>query len=123
MAIHNSRIPGRWISPEAGPAPRLISSTLNSVWNLANPFLEWFGDLGLFAWEVLRASVRRPFEGRELLRPARRDRFKSLPLVALAGAAIGFVLAWKAAAAWSFRSQVHASAALVYSIIQKRALS
>ncbi len=70
-----------------------MRSTITSVWSPINGFLEWFGELGLFAWQVTRAAVRHPFEGRELLRQLDEIGSKSLPLVALAGAAIGFVLA------------------------------
>ena len=70
------------------------SSTLTSVWSPANRFLEWFGDLGFFAWQVLRAAVRRPFEGRELIRQLDEIAPRSFPLVALAGAAMAAVLAF-----------------------------
>src|SRR6266850_6633421 len=120
MVSHNSRIPGRWISPDASPAPQLMSSTFNSVWNLVNRFLEWFGDLGLFAWQVMRASVRRPFEGRELMRQLDEIGSKSLPLVALAGAAIGFVLALESRSSLArFGAKSMLPAALVYSIIHE----
>jgi phospholipid/cholesterol/gamma-HCH transport system permease protein len=55
-------------------------------------FLEWFGDLGVFFWQVLRAAVTPPFEFRELFRQLDDIGSKSLPLVAAAGAAIGVVL-------------------------------
>ena len=120
MVSHNSRIPGRWINPDAGPAPPLMSSTLTSVWSLLNRFLEWFGDLGLFAWQVLRAAVRRPFEGRELMRQLDEIGSKSLPLVALAGAAIGFVLALESRSSLArFGAKSMLPAALVYSIIHE----
>jgi len=70
-----------------------MQATATSAWSLTNRFLEWFGELGLFAWQVTRAAVRRPFEGRELIRQFDEIGSKSLPLVCLAGAAIGFVLA------------------------------
>jgi ABC-type transporter Mla maintaining outer membrane lipid asymmetry permease subunit MlaE len=54
---------------------------------LISEFLEWFGDLGIFVWQVLRASVTPPFEFRELFRQLDEIGSKSLPLVALAGAA------------------------------------
>jgi len=54
--------------PDARQDTSLMRSTITSVWSLINRFLEWFSDLGLFAWQVMRAAVRRPFEGRELLR-------------------------------------------------------
>ena len=55
-------------------------------------FFEWFGELGLFSWHVLRAAVTPPFEFRELVRQIDEIGSKSFPLVALAGAAIGVVL-------------------------------
>ena len=69
-----------------------ISSTVSSVGHLANEFLEWFGDLGLFFWQVVRAAVTPPFEFRELFRQLDEIGSMSLPLVALAGAATGVVL-------------------------------
>jgi ABC-type transporter Mla maintaining outer membrane lipid asymmetry permease subunit MlaE len=54
---------------------------------LISEFLEWFGDLGIFVWQVLRASVTPPLEFRELFRQLDEIGSKSLPLVALAGAA------------------------------------
>jgi phospholipid/cholesterol/gamma-HCH transport system permease protein len=97
-----------------------MSSTLNSVWSPFNRFLEWFGDLGLFAWQVMRAVVRRPFEGRELMRQLDEIGSKSLPLVALAGAAIGFVLALESRSSLArFGAKSMLPAALVYSIIHE----
>ena len=97
-----------------------MPSTLSSVWNLPNRFLEWFGDLGLFAWQVMRASVRRPFEGRELMRQLDEIGSKSLPLVALAGAAIGFVLALESRSSLArFGAKSMLPAALIYSIIHE----
>lgn len=120
MVSHNSRVPGRWISPDAGPTLPLIPSTLTSVWSLLNRFLEWFGDLGLFAWQVMRAAVRRPFEGRELIRQLDEIGSKSLPLVAMAGAAIGFVLALESRSSLArFGAKSMLPAALVYSIIHE----
>lgn len=53
---------------------------------------EWFGELGLFVWRFIRAALTPPYEGRELLRQMDEIGAKSLPLVALAGGAIGVVL-------------------------------
>ena len=61
-----------------------------------NPFtssLEWFGELGTFAWGVLKTAVRPPFELAEFWRQLDEIGSKSVPLVALAGSAIGVVLA------------------------------
>ena len=61
----------------------------------ANPVLnclEWFGGIAEFFFQMVRSAARTPFEGRELLRQMDEIGAKSLPLVALAGAAIGVVL-------------------------------
>src|ERR1700693_4268520 len=77
--------------PSALPASSAVSTP-----GLINQFLEWFGDLGIFFWQVLRAAVTPPFEFRELLRQLDEIGSKSLPLVALAGAATGIVLSMEA---------------------------
>jgi phospholipid/cholesterol/gamma-HCH transport system permease protein len=53
---------------------------------------EWFGELGIFCARVFRAALTPPYEIRELVRQCDAIGAKSLPLVALAGAAIGIVL-------------------------------
>jgi phospholipid/cholesterol/gamma-HCH transport system permease protein len=53
---------------------------------------EWFGELGIFCARVFRAALAPPYEIRELVRQCDAIGAKSLPLVALAGAAIGIVL-------------------------------
>jgi phospholipid/cholesterol/gamma-HCH transport system permease protein len=97
-----------------------MPSTPAFVWSVTNGFLEWFGDLGLFAWQVMRAAVRRPFEGRELIRQIDEIGSKSLPLVALAGAAIGAVLSLESRSSLvRFGAKSMLPAALVYSIIHE----
>ncbi len=54
--------------------------------------VEWFGELGQFCMRVFQAAITPPYEFRELLRQCDSIGSKSLPLVALAGAAIGVVL-------------------------------
>ncbi|MEP7353668.1 MAG: ABC transporter permease [Acidobacteriota bacterium] len=56
------------------------------------PFFEWFGDFGRFNLSVFQTLFRRPFEWQEFLRQVDSLGAKSLPLVALAGAATGVVL-------------------------------
>ncbi len=63
-----------------------MSATVNSSMAPINGFFEWFGELGLFSWQVLRAAVTPPFEFRELTRQIDEIGSKSFPLVALAGA-------------------------------------
>jgi phospholipid/cholesterol/gamma-HCH transport system permease protein len=55
-------------------------------------FFEWFGELGQFYVQVIRAILLPPYEGRELARQLDELGSKSLPLVMLAGAAMGVVL-------------------------------
>jgi phospholipid/cholesterol/gamma-HCH transport system permease protein len=59
---------------------------------LLRSFFEWFGELGLFCGKVARAVLTSRFEGSELIRQMDAIGAKSLPLVALAGAATGVVL-------------------------------
>src|ERR1700693_4660491 len=55
-------------------------------------FFEWFGDLGIFCSRRASSLFARPFEFREFVRQLDAIGSKSLPLVALAGAATGVVL-------------------------------
>jgi len=55
-------------------------------------FIQWCGELAIFFGRVARAAVSRPYEFRELIRQMDSIGAKSLPLVALAGAATGVVL-------------------------------
>jgi phospholipid/cholesterol/gamma-HCH transport system permease protein len=55
-------------------------------------FFAWFGELAIFCWRLARVAFVTPWEGRELVRQMDAIGSKSLPLVALAGAATGVVL-------------------------------
>jgi phospholipid/cholesterol/gamma-HCH transport system permease protein len=55
--------------------------------------LEWFGELGIFVWTTLKAGLTPPFHLDEFARQLDEVGAKSLPLVVLAGSAIGVVLA------------------------------
>src|SRR5205085_5834096 len=55
-------------------------------------FFEWFGELGIFCARLFRAAVSPPYEFREFLRQCDEIGSKSLPLIALAGAATGVVM-------------------------------
>jgi phospholipid/cholesterol/gamma-HCH transport system permease protein len=117
---YNARVPLDGIGQDAPEAAPLAPSFLHSVWNPINGFLEWFGELGIFVWHVMRASVRRPFEGRELIRQLDEIGSKSLPLVALAGAAIGAVLALESRNSLvRFGAKSMLPAAIVFSIIHE----
>ncbi len=85
-----------------------------------NAFFEWFGDLGIFFWRVVRAAVTPPFEFRELFRQLDEIGSKSLPLVALAGAATGVVLSMEARYSLTrFGAKSLLPAAIVFSVIHE----
>jgi phospholipid/cholesterol/gamma-HCH transport system permease protein len=82
--------------------------------------LEWFGELGIFFWQVLRAAVTPPFEFRELIKQLDEIGSKSLPLVALAGAAIGVVLSLETRDSLTrFGAKSLLPAALVFSVVRE----
>ena len=97
----------------------LISAVLNSAANLFNGFFEWFGSLGIFSWQVIKAAVTPPYEWRELIRQLDEVGSKSFPLVAMAGAAIGVVISLEARYSLTrFGAKSMFPATLVYSVIQ-----
>ena len=83
-------------------------------------FFGWFGDLGIFSWQVLRAAITPPFEFRELFVQLDEIGSKSLPLVALAGAATGIVLSMEARYSLTrFGAKSLLPAAIVFSVIHE----
>lgn len=113
------------VSTVAGTAPSLPGRALPSPAVIASKglitlFLEWFGDLGIFFWRVARAAVTPPFEFRELVRQLDEIGSKSLPLVALAGAATGIVLSLQARYSLTrFGAKSLLPAAIVFSIVHE----
>lgn len=87
---------------------------------LITSFLEWFGNLTIFAWRVIRAAVTPPYEWRELVRQLDDVGSKSVPLVALAGSAIGVVLSMEASSSLTrFGAKSLLPSAIVYSVVQE----
>ena len=104
------------------PEPRVVipAPVANSSAGLIIKFLEWFGDLGIFFWQVIRAGVTPPFEFAELFRQLDEVGSKSLPLVALAGAATGVVLSLEARYSLTrFGAKSLLPAAIVFSVIHE----
>ena len=115
----NPTAPG-WIRPDAPQSAFLTRSTRTSLWKPLSGFLEWFGELGIFVWRVMRAAVRRPFEGQELIRQLDEIGSKSLPLLALAGSAVGAVLALESRPSLTqFGAKSMLPAAIVFSIVHE----
>ncbi|HEX4319496.1 MAG TPA: ABC transporter permease [Acidobacteriaceae bacterium] len=80
--------------------------------------LEWFGELGIFVWQVLRAMVTPPFQVAEFVRQLDEIGAKSIPLVALAGSAIGVVLALEARYSLvRFGAKALLPSAIVFSVV------
>ena len=69
-----------------------MRATLGSTRRVTLGVLEWFGGIAEFCARLIRTAVMPPYEGKELVRQMDEIGAKSLPLVALAGAAIGVVL-------------------------------
>ena len=99
--------------------PGLASSFSSFALGIITDFFDWFGNLGLFYWHVLKAAATPPYEWREFFRQLDEVGSKSLPLVALAGAAIGVVLSLEARYSLSrFGAKSMFPVTLVYSVIE-----
>jgi phospholipid/cholesterol/gamma-HCH transport system permease protein len=70
-----------------------LDTAAQTIFHGITTFIEWFGRFGVFCGRVFRAALSPPFEFRELIRQMDEIGAKSLPLIALAGAATGVVLA------------------------------
>jgi len=79
-------------SADVWPKSDQVKTTIEGVRRLSLGVLEWFGGIAEFCMRLVKAAVMPPYEGRELVRQMDEIGAKSLPLVALAGAAIGVVL-------------------------------
>jgi phospholipid/cholesterol/gamma-HCH transport system permease protein len=94
-------------------------SAAGSMIGLVGDFFGWFGNLGIFSWQVTKAAVTPPYEWRELIRQLDEVGSKSFPLVTLAGAAVGVIISLEARYSLSrFGAKSMFPATLVYSVIQ-----
>ena len=83
-------------------------------------FFEWFGNLTLFCCRLIRSAVIPPYEIREFVHQFDELGSKSLPLVALAGAATGVVLTLSTRDSLiSFGAKSFLPAVVVFSIIKE----
>jgi phospholipid/cholesterol/gamma-HCH transport system permease protein len=106
----------------AGP-PAGSRSWTDSISAAMSPlvrFVEWFGELGGFCGRVARAAFTRPFEFRELVSQMESIGAKSLPLVALAGAAVGVVLSLQTRASLArFGAKSMLPSIIIFSMIKE----
>jgi phospholipid/cholesterol/gamma-HCH transport system permease protein len=83
-------------------------------------FFEWFGGLGTFCARMAKSAFSRPFEFKEFVRQLDAIGSKSLPLVALAGAATGVVLSLQTRDSLSrFGAKSMLPAVIVFSLIRE----
>jgi phospholipid/cholesterol/gamma-HCH transport system permease protein len=71
---------------------QVASKEYSALRQAVGSFFAWFGELGLFFVRMIRSGFAPPYELRELVRQMDEIGSKSLPLVMLAGAALGIVL-------------------------------
>lgn len=76
----------------AGPLANGVAPNAQRTKNRISAFFEWFGELAMFCGRLAWAGLAPPYEGREFLHQFDELGSKSLPLVALAGAATGIVI-------------------------------
>jgi phospholipid/cholesterol/gamma-HCH transport system permease protein len=101
-------------------AESFASGFLSTIGQTAIDFLDWFGQLGSFSYRVARSAFTRPIEGAEFLRQLDSIGSKSLPLVALAGAATGVVLSMQTRDSLiRFGAKSMLPAVIVYSLIKE----
>ncbi len=100
-------------TPEVRPAGNLMPDFVIAG-------IEWFGELGVFAVRVAKALFTLPFEWSEFVHQLDAAGSKSLPLVALAGAATGVVLSLQSRASLvRFGAKSMLPTMLVFSVIKE----
>ncbi len=116
---HTELTPAAEINPllHGQPANVRAAATSDNA-GLIGGFFEWFGSLGIFFWRVARAAATPPYEWRELVRQLDDIGSKSMPLVAIAGAAIGVVLSMEGRSSLTqFGAKSLLPSVLVYSLV------
>jgi phospholipid/cholesterol/gamma-HCH transport system permease protein len=118
--MNGSQLPAATATVLPGRTASLLSADgTASKWAITE-FLEWFGELGIFFWQVIKAAITPPFEFRELVRQLDEIGSKSLPLVALAGGAVGVVLSLESVQSMTrFGAKSLLPAALVFSVVHE----
>jgi len=97
-----------------------LRTELPAARNVVISFFEWFGELGIFCWRLVRAALTPPYEGRELIRQLDEVGSKSLLLVALAGSATGVVLSLETTDSLSrFGARSMLPAVVIFSILRE----
>jgi phospholipid/cholesterol/gamma-HCH transport system permease protein len=109
VVIFAGAISVRMPAPNALPAQDLFTGVL-----------EWFGELGVFCARVAKSLFTFPFEGAEFWRQVDTAGSKSMPLVALAGAATGVVLSLQTRDTLTrFGAKAFLPSMIVYSLVKE----
>jgi len=113
--LFGAAVSGAW-SATAGQG----RNPLVAVRDVLVPLLEWFGELALFFLRLVRRALFPPYEIGELIRQCDSIGAQSLPLVALAGGAIGVVLSLETRDAFDrFGAASMLPAVIVFSILKE----
>lgn len=95
-------------------------SSLASWRDLVVRLFEWFGAVGLFCGRLIQRAVAPPYEIGEMIRQCDSIGSKSLPLVALAGAATWVVLSLEVRDSLArFGAKSFLPAVVIYSIVKE----
>src|SRR4029450_2377659 len=78
--------------PDSGPSIAQSRGVLERLGGLVLGLLAWVGDVAMFGGRALTTSVVPPYEFKETWRQVFEVGWRSLPLVALSGFAVGVVL-------------------------------
>jgi phospholipid/cholesterol/gamma-HCH transport system permease protein len=104
------------VSAPASP----VRPGLSQVTDWVASGIEWFGEFGVFCSRVAKGALTLPFEWSEFLHQLDAAGSKSLPLVALAGAATGVVLSLQSRASLvRFGAKGMLPTMIVFSIIKE----
>lgn len=108
-AVVSGTLPGNRLRQQFDVAKHAIVSSV-----------EWFGELAIFCMRLVRTALAPPYEFEELIRQCDEIGSKSLPLVALAGAATGVVLSLQTRDSLSrFGAKSLLPTVIVYSLIKE----
>src|SRR5580693_4315565 len=102
------------------PCASSSGASLKNAKSIVIHAFEWFGELSTFCGRFFHAAFTPPFELRELIRQCDEIGSKSLPLVALAGAATGVVLSLQTRDSLiHFGAKSLLPAVIIYSVIKE----
>jgi ABC-type transporter Mla maintaining outer membrane lipid asymmetry permease subunit MlaE len=111
---------GMAYSATGGGLTARLNPHFPNIKNQLVAFVEWFGDLGMFCGRLIWAAFTPPYEIQEFVHQFDELGSKSLPLVALAGAATGVVLSLSTRDSLiRFGAKSFLPAVIVFSIIRR----